>query len=118
MKKISIVFFSVYFVLSAFGQGNPPAKIAEITNYREVVSSIEYPISSRLNSVEGKVVVALNIDANGSISSYEFTSYPCNELKVAVEDALENFNIKPAKDESGRNIASKLAIPVVFELTI
>lgn len=105
-------------LLSIHGQPLTSAKVVEVTNYNEVLSQITYPRSSKENGIEGEVIVSVIIDEFGNIASHEFVSYPCNELKAEVANALPKFKFSPALNEAGETITSRFTIPIKFELTI
>ena len=43
MKKILMLILSVYFVSSVHAHENTLSKVVEVTNYKEVISKIQYP---------------------------------------------------------------------------
>ena len=91
----------------------------KLLNYYEVVTKIEYPIESRQQGVEGKVVIALMIDEQGKVTGHQFKTYPCEKLKNAVEKVLNDFQFQPAKNEkTGKHIESNYLLQINFELNL
>lgn len=118
MKKVMIMILSIYLVLGAYGQANPSAKVVEVTNYKEVLSQIEYPKESKEKGIEGKVIVSLTIDEKGNLISHEFLAFPCGDLKEAVKEMLPKLNFTPAMNAHGDAVVSKITMPINFKLTI
>jgi len=117
MKKLIMTVLSAYLVLTVYAQ-NTSSEVVEVTNYREVVSKIEYPRVCKEKGIEGKVIVSLEIDENGNLISHEFIKYPCSDLKEVVQNALPKLKFKPAFNVHGQAVASKITMPVNFKLTI
>ncbi len=89
-----------------------------VTNYREVIESIEYPISCRKNGIEGEVIIEIQVDAKGKIMDYDFIESVCPELRNAVEKVIPDLDFIPAINENNELIPCKINIPISFELTI
>lgn len=117
MKKIFTLAITALFVFAA-SASNGAGELAKISNYKEVVSKIEYPQVSKEQGIEGKVIVAINIDAMGNIKDYKFLSSPCPNLSKAVENSIKNLEFAPATDKDGNAIAGKVVLPVDFKLTL
>ncbi len=118
MKKSLLAVLSFVLVTSVFAQPLPSAKNVEVTNYKEVLSQIDYPQVCRENGIEGVVLVSLNIDEQGKLVGHEFISYPCSDLKSAVKESLSKLKFSAAVGESGKAITSRITMPVKFELSI
>jgi len=104
--------------LSLYSQTLKKSSQPIVTNYREVVESIEYPISCRKNGIEGKVIIEIQVDAEGKIMDYHFIDSVCPELKNAVKKVIPDLEFVPAISENNQSIPSKINIPINFELTI
>lgn len=121
MKKQLLVLTLALFVFGAQannGKGKGEAESPKPTNYKEVISQIEYPQVCKEKGIEGQVVVTLKIDEAGNVINHEFGSYPCTDLRDAVKDVIKDLKFKPAKDKNGNAVVGKIAVPVNFELTI
>ncbi|WP_436517057.1 energy transducer TonB [Ekhidna sp. To15] len=121
MKKHLLVLTLALFVFGAQannGNGKGEAEGPKPTNYKEVISQIEYPKVCQEKGIEGKVIVTLKVDETGKVINHEFGSYPCTDLRDAVKDAIKDLKFVPAKDANGNAIVGKIAVPVNFKLTI
>ena len=118
MKKTLMMILSIYFALNVYAQNDNASKVVEVTNYQEVVSSIPYPTVCKEKGIEGRVIVSLEIDEDGNLTSHEFLSFPCSDLRDVVFEALEDLEFKAATNNSGQAIASRITMPVNFELSI
>lgn len=111
-----LLFLSILFGVN--GQQVTKEKDIQVSNYEEVLSEIEYPQICREKGIEGKVIVLLEIDEEGNIIYQKFISYSSVDLMIAVEKSLQKFRFKPAMNETGQTIASRITMPVKFKLTI
>ena len=78
-------------------------------------SSGDYPAESRLRGEEGRVVITLDIDEQGVPTKCriaESSGYPSLDAKTC-ELALVRGLFKPARDPSGKAIASSFTLPGV-----
>lgn len=117
MKKLLALTITAIFVCGAYA-GNGEAKEVKVTNYQTVLSNIEYPQVCRKEGIEGKVIVNLTIDSAGEITSSEFVSFPCTDLKEAVKNSLSQLEFQPARNSKGEAIEGKFILPVNFKLTL
>ncbi|WP_424963949.1 energy transducer TonB [Ekhidna sp.] len=119
MKKTLLFLAMALFVLGTqANNGEGKAENPKPMNYKEVVSSIEYPLVCKEKGIEGQVLVTLKIDQNGKVINHRFESYPCTDLRDAVKAVLPKLNFEPAKNENGDSVKGLIAIPVNFKLTI
>ncbi len=118
MKKTLLMILAIFFVFNMYAQDVVSTKVVEVTNYNEVVSSILYPLDCKKNGIEGTVIVSLEVDKEGKLINHEFISSPCRDFTAAVTNALPQLIFKPATDEQGNAITSKITMPVSFVLTI
>ena len=118
MKQLLSMLLSLLLVVSLYAQPMAEARDLEITNYKEVVSQIEYPQVCKEKGIEGQVLVSLEIGIDGNVISHQFISFPCTDLRDVVQDALSKFTFNPAVDDHGQAIPSRITMPVKFELTI
>ncbi|WP_370087172.1 energy transducer TonB [Ekhidna sp.] len=119
MKKQLLALTMVFFVLGALANnGNDKSESPKATNYKEVISKIEYPQVCKEKGVEGKVIVTLKVDQAGKVINHEFDSYPCTDLRDAVKEVLKDLTFVPAKNKEGEAVVGKIAVPVNFKLTI
>lgn len=118
MKKTLLILTLVFFVFGALANNGGKAESPKPTNYKEVISKIEYPKVSKLKGIEGTVVVTLKINKAGKVINHEFDSYPCTDLRDAVKDIIKDLEFTPAKDAEGNTVVGKIAVPVNFKLTI
>lgn len=118
MKKSIAAVIMVFAMLAVQANGNGEAVSPKSTNYKDVISQIEYPQECRVNGVEGLVLVTVQVDENGMVTGHTFNKYPCVNLKGAVEKVINDLNFVPAKDKNGNDIKGKVVVPVNFKLTI
>lgn len=119
MKKQLLTLTMVFFVLGALASnGNDKSEGPKPTNYKEVISKIEYPKVCKEKGIEGKVIVTLKVDKAGKVINHEFDSYPCTDLREAVKEVLKDLTFEPAKNAQGEVVTGKIAVPVNFKLTI
>ncbi|MEP4534263.1 MAG: energy transducer TonB [Cyclobacteriaceae bacterium] len=119
MKTLAITLLTILTFSTAALASDPNVAVsAKADNLSEVINSIEYPMVSRENGVEGRVVVLVRINEEGNVTSSEVISTPCNNLKAAVEDAITDLHFTPAKNAKGEAVATAIKIPIDFELTI
>ena len=118
MKKLLVMLLSFTLVVCVYGHPLSSSKVVEVTNYKEVLSQIEYPQVCKEKGIQGKVIVSLEIDKQGRLVGYEFISSPCCDLQDAVKKALPKLRFNPAVDDHGQAIISRITMPVKFELTI
>lgn len=75
-----------------------------------------YPLRARRRGLEGIVLIRLDIDATGTLSSFEFVSPRSNPLlEEAVITSLENLLFIPATNQ-GQPVRSVLSLKFRFEL--
>ena len=117
MRKTLFMLLSLT-LICVYSQPLTTAKDVEVTNYKEVVSQIVYPQDSKEQGIEGTVIVSLEVNHQGKLVSHEFISYPCTDLRGAVKASLASLTFAPALDDSGNKIASRMTMPVKFELSI
>lgn len=121
MKKQLLVLTLALLVFGAqanTGLGNGEAESPKATNYKEVISQIEYPQVCKEKGIEGTVIVTLKIDETGNVINHEFGSYPCTDLRDAVKAVIKDLKFMPAKNANGTSVVGKIAVPVNFKLTI
>jgi outer membrane biosynthesis protein TonB len=99
---------------ASYGQ----AKAPEMINFGEVIKAIEYPVECRKQGIEGKIVVSLQVSKEGQLKYYEFLSFPCEELRNAVEGALPELKFSPATNAEGEPIDGMLSFYVDFEICL
>lgn len=117
MKKLLSIAITALFVFGAYAE-NGEEKEVKVTNYKEVISSIEYPQSCREKGIEGKVIVQILVDEFGTIKGEEFVAYPCVELRDAVKSSISKLQFSPARNEKGEAINGVFTLPVNFKLTL
>ena len=117
MKKVFTLIMVVAFTLTLNAQ-NELGEGPKATNYKEVLKEIEYPKVCREKGIEGRVVVALEINKEGKVMGYEFLASPCSDLRVAVESSLSKLIFQPATDVNGKAVDGKITLPVNFQLSI
>ncbi len=119
MRKIALT-FAITLLYTASFAGSDPLKSTSVRalNLQEVVSKMEYPKESNLKGIEGIVLMKLKIDEQGHVTAKTAISYPCNTLKVAVEQAVDNLQFEPARNGLGMAVASSVKIPFAFELEV
>ena len=115
MKKIvfSLITSAIISVTTLANTGTPKAVIS---NYKSVLSQVEYPVECRENALEGQVLVKLNVDEDGEILSHEIVSSTCIDMTLSVEKVLPLLHFEPVQIE-GKIVKSEITIPVTFKLT-
>jgi protein TonB len=76
----------------------------------------EYPALARRLSREGRVSVRLHIGADGFLQSIELLSSDHDDFTAAAFRALRASTYHPARDESGRPVASRARLTIRFSL--
>lgn len=119
MKRNILSLTFIFAALMAMAASNPSiATSAKAVNLKEVAINLEYPVDSKINGTEGTVLMYVEIDENGKVSSKTALAYPCNKLREAAEKAVDNLKFEAAIDASGQAIKSGVRIPFEFKLTI
>lgn len=85
----------------------------QLKNY--LAHSLKYSEILVENSVEGKVMVVVNIAADATIGSFTILESPHAEITKMVEEALENLKAISFKDQWYRG-EGQLEIPLNFSL--
>ncbi len=117
MRSLLVVFLSVVW-LGAFYDASTQVRMEPIvSNYQEVLRTIEYPSHCRDNGMEGTVEVLIHLDRQGKIKEYEILGSPCNDLTKAVEAKISSFRFE-APVIHGVPVSSQIMIPIEFRLTI
>ena len=112
---IVLVLFAVGMTVNA-SNGDKEKPNAVATNYSEVLSEIIYPEICREQAIEGTVLVEILVDRKGQIRKHEILESPNDELSQAVVNAIPTLEFMPAI-KNGKNVSSKVLIPVNFKLT-
>lgn len=119
MKKLTVLTAFLLVTFLGYSKSDPQyATMPKAINLEEIVKTIEYPTATKAMAVEGKVLMLVNIDAEGNVVGKTALSYPCSKLKAEVEKALEGLKFEPARDKDGLAVASSVRLPIDFELTI
>lgn len=119
MKNLALSIVAILvFSISAFATDPTVAVAAKESNLSDVMRKIDYPLTSRENGVEGRVVILVKINEEGEVTSNKVITSPCHNLSAAVEKAIQDLKFSPAKNANGENIASSLKIPIDFKLTV
>lgn len=119
MKRIIYTLALGLFSTMAIANSGPGMSAkASATNLKEVSESIQYPLLSNQEGVEGTVLFYVELDENGKVTSKTALSFPSEQLRDAAEKAIDDITFTPAKDENGNTIASGLRIPFQFELKV
>jgi protein TonB len=94
---------------------SPKGGMAEF--YKYVAQNIEYPKQARKMSVEGKVILQVTIDKDGSLTDIQVLKgigAGCDEEAVKVVKESPKWN--PGK-QRGRPVKVKMTVPIMFRLT-
>jgi len=118
MKRYILTLSLVVATFLAIAASGPKySSYAKATNLKEVCKEIAYPISSKLNGMEGTVLMYVTVNEEGKVIEKTALSYPCLQLKAAAEKAIDNLKFEPAKDLNGNAVTSNVRVPFYFELT-
>ncbi len=77
----------------------------------------EYPEMARKLGIEGLVLCAVTIDAEGSVTAVEVIASESPMLDEAARRALLGWKFSPAL-QSGQPVASRVVVPVRFALDV
>jgi TonB family protein len=117
MKKATLLFaFILIGSVALYASSDPVSAKVHAINMEEFVNKITYPIDSREQAVEGRVVILLNINETGEVVDNTIISADCPKLAAAVEKEIKNLEFTPAIDKNGNPIASTVKLPIDFEL--
>ena len=74
-----------------------------------------YPADAAKQGIDGKVVLLLQLDAQGNVSGVEVeSSQPAGVFDQAAIDAARKWTLEPAMKD-GKPVAGKVRVPVTFE---
>lgn len=77
----------------------------------------DYPWSARRRGIEGRVVLRLEVDADGLPTGIELVhSSGSDALDQAAITALRQWRLRPALAD-GVPVAGRVLVPIVFKLT-
>lgn len=112
MPCVAIVLSTMPSAIIAKGRAAPAAPIGNLGDWFPVSS---YPVEAKRNGEQGRVSVELTIDKTGKPTACQLiASSGSASLDAGTCDlALANARFIPAKDVSGRPIASKFALPAL-----
>lgn len=80
------------------------------------ITEDDYPKETRAQGVEGVVKVDVFIDAEGKVRDVRVIQSDNPRFTDVVVDKLKKARFEPALDSTGRPIAVRMAVPIVFEL--
>ena len=109
----SLIFFG--FVFNFFAQEKDMEYPKPVGGIMAIAQNVIYPEEAHKNNVEGKVIIEVVIDQDGSILETKVLKgigSGCDEAAVA---AIEKTKFLPA-EQDGKNVKSKVVIPVSFKL--
>ncbi|MEQ8240822.1 MAG: energy transducer TonB [Cyclobacteriaceae bacterium] len=119
MKRGAILFaLLIVGTLTVFAGSDPVSTKVQALNMSEVIENITYPIASRQQAVEGRVVVLLDINEMGEVTKNKVIIANCPKLAAAVEKEIQNLKFSPATDKNGQAIATTVKLPIDFELEV
>jgi TonB family protein len=90
----------------------PPTPVG---GFAAIQTKLDYPESARTQGIEGKVIVHVNIDEDGTVAAakiIESLNPSCDEAAIS---ALKSVAWTPAQQD-GKPVAVWVAVPVVFKL--
>ncbi len=102
------VFTSYEYKISALSADRPP----ELGGIPRVV----FPDEARKYAVEGTLIVDMTLDADGTVSKYDFVETLPYGLEDAVRNAYKTLNFKPATRD-GKPIASNLRLEYTITMS-
>ena len=80
------------------------------------ITESDYPQELRAQGREGTVKVEVLIDAEGYVRGVNVISSTDPRFTAVVVEKLKKARFDPALDSSGRPIAVRMAMPIIFEL--
>jgi len=82
-----------------------------------VTIQADYPHGARRRGEEGTVLLRLEIDENGKVTSATVVSSPgFKDLEASAVKAALQARFKPAESDAGRPVASSVLLPLTFRL--
>ncbi|MBX2841723.1 MAG: energy transducer TonB [Flammeovirgaceae bacterium] len=90
---------------------------AWLVNYSEIKRNIAYPEVCRKKGIEGTVVIAVLISAEGRLKDRKVVKSPHDKMSEECLRQVKYMHLLPAKDTHGKTYDSWIYIPVKFRLT-
>lgn len=122
MKKYtSLLVLTIAMSITAFGNSDPKKTYAvapKPVNMDNIVEAIGYPSETKNLGIEGLVLVYVEINEQGEVTSHTLLSAPNKKLKETVEQEISKLKFEPARNQQGLPVASAVRIPFKFQLTL
>lgn len=84
-------------------------------NLMDIKREIGYPKAARESGIEGKVIVRIKVEKDGTYAAHEVLFSDHDLLQQAVEDKLESLTFEPAMDK-GVAVPFWVNLPFAFKL--
>jgi len=84
--------------------------------YRSITSEVRYPLTARLDGIEGRVDVQFVIERDGSLLDIKTVSGiggGCDQEAIRVVEAVESF--VPGA-QRGRTVRTRMQLPITFDI--
>lgn len=127
MKKLALYIIFLVFATSTFAQNRDstlvehymqepefPGGFSEYLNFMK--KNLVYPEYARQNFIEGKVLIQLLIEKDGTVSKAKVLESPDTSLSKEAARVLFLTKWTPAKLENGEPTSYEYTVPVVFSL--
>ncbi|WP_020527664.1 energy transducer TonB [Flexithrix dorotheae] len=92
------------------------ANSAWLVNYSEIKRNIAYPEACRKMGIEGTVILAVFISADGRLKERKVVKSPHQKMSEECLRQVKYMHLLPAKDIHGNTYDSWIYIPVKFHL--
>jgi len=134
MRKLLLIFLSVFLASTLFAQDTELLQIAEKQPepeggmeafYNYIAQELNYPEQAKEKGIEGKVFVQFVIEKDGSLSNIKIMKgiKECTACDAEVIRIIETFN-DPKKnapkwnpaEQRGNAVRVKMLVPIRFEL--
>lgn len=126
MKKMLLMALVALMSMSVNAQSDPICQVPEVfpefkggveAMMKFICDNVKYPKDAEVSRTEGRVVVQLTIEKDGTVSGYEVVnkvspSLDAEALRVA---KLTSDKWIPAKNK-GKNVRTNFTIPIKFRL--
>jgi TonB family protein len=127
MKNLILIISSIFFSVHSFAQNRDSTLVehymqepefeggfSEYLNFMK--QNLVYPEYARLNFIEGKVLIQLLIEKDGTVSKAKVIESPDTSLSKEAARVLFLTKWTPAKLENGEPTSYEYTVPVVFRL--
>lgn len=111
-----LALLSLMAMLAGCASGPAPDPVVEAARYT-VPPVVAYPAASRRWKEEGRVVMRVQVKADGSVGFVDVqTSSGASRLDAAAVQAVRQARFESARTRSGKRVDSVVLVPIQFKL--